>query len=203
MPSLGPKIAVFLSGGGTNLQSLIDATRAGILHADIALVISSSPKAYGLERAKLENIEGMVFSAKKFESEDAAGAHLLEIFRQRDIAYLVLAGYLKLLPSEVVRQYQGRIVNIHPALLPKYGGKGMYGHFVHEAVIANKENESGVTVHLVDEIYDHGRILEQVRVPVEPGDTPETLAARILVQEHRLYPRVLEKLIKGYYHDKN
>jgi phosphoribosylglycinamide formyltransferase-1 len=203
MPSLGPKIAVFISGGGSNLQALIDATRAGILHAEIALVVSTSSKAYGLERARNAGIEGVVFRAKKFDSEEAAGRHLLDLLEQREIAYLALAGYLRLLPAEVVKRYKGKITNIHPALLPKYGGKGMYGHFVHEAVIANKERESGVTVHLADEIYDNGRILEQVKLPVEPNDTPESLAARVLVLEHRIYPRVLEKLIKGLYNDQN
>lgn len=203
MPSLGPNIAVFLSGGGTNLQALIDATRVGILHAEVALVVSSTAKAHGLERARQAGIETLVFRNKKFESEDAAGEYLLGVLEKHGIEFLALAGYLKLLPSEVVRKFKGRITNIHPALLPKYGGKGMYGHHVHEAVLANNESESGVTVHLVDEIYDHGRILEQVKVPVESGDTPETLAARILVQEHRLYPRVLDKLIKGNYNDKD
>ena len=115
------------------------------------------------------------------------------------IDYIALAGYLKLLPPAVVAAYQRRIVNIHPALLPKYGGKGMYGHYVHEAVIAAGDKESGVTIHVVDEIYDNGQILEQAKVPVLPDDTPETLAARVLEQEHKLYPRALNKLIKGRY----
>ena len=110
-----------------------------------------------------------------------------------------MAGYLKLLPAEVVRAYRGRITNIHPALLPRYGGKGMYGHHVHEAVLAAGETETGPTVHLVDEVYDNGRILEQAKVPVRPDDTPDSLAARVLEQEHRLYPRVLSKLIRGEY----
>jgi phosphoribosylglycinamide formyltransferase-1 len=106
---------------------------------------------------------------------------------------------MSLLPNKVVQTYRNRIVNIHNALLPKHGGKGMFGHHVHEAVLAAGDAESGPTVHLVDEIYDNGRILEQIKVSVQPDDTPDTLAARVLKEEHRLYPRVLQKLIKGEY----
>lgn len=198
-----PQIAVFISGGGSNLQALIDATKLGILSGQISWVVSSSKKAFGLKRAEKENIETFCFRIKKYESEEAAGQILLEKLRERKIDYIALAGYLKLLPVDVVRAFRGRILNIHNALLPKYGGKGMYGHFVHEAVIANGEKVSGPTVHLVDEIYDNGRILEQVEVPVLPDDTPERLAERVLEQEHKLYPRVLEKLIKGKYEENN
>ena len=194
-----PKVAVFLSGGGSNLQSLIDATKAGILHAEIALVISSRNKAYGRERAKNEGIESFVFKAKKYESPDAAAEYLMTRLREKNIQYIALAGYLSLLPESIVKTFHNRIVNIHPALLPKYGGKGMFGHHVHEAVIASGDKESGPTVHIVDEVYDNGPVLEQVRVPVLPDDTPDTLAARVLKEEHRLYPRVLHKLIKGEY----
>jgi len=124
---------------------------------------------------------------------------LLPRLKERHIDEIALAGYLKLLPLEVVRAYRGRITNIHPALLPKYGGKGMYGHHVHEAVIAAGDRESGPTVHLVDEIYDNGRILGQARVPVLADDTPDTLAARVLTEEHKLYPKILQKLIQGEY----
>ncbi|MDH4033241.1 MAG: formyltransferase family protein, partial [candidate division Zixibacteria bacterium] len=110
-----------------------------------------------------------------------------------------LAGYLSLIPPEMVKAYRNRIVNIHNALLPKYGGKGMYGHHTHQAVLAANEKESGPTVHLVDEIYDNGRILGQKQVPVHPDDTPDSLSERVLEQEHKLYARVLQKLIKGEY----
>ena len=193
------RVAVFLSGSGSNLQALIDATKAGILKAEIALVISSSDKAYGLVRAADCGIKTLVFNAKSYASLEAAESDLLSKLREHDIQYIALAGYLKLLPTAVVRAYRNRIVNIHPALLPKYGGKGMFGHHVHEAVIAAGETESGPTVHLVNEIYDEGRILEQIKVPVMSDDTPDTLAARVLEQEHKLYPRVLQKLIRGDY----
>jgi formyltetrahydrofolate-dependent phosphoribosylglycinamide formyltransferase len=191
------QVAVFLSGGGSGLQSLIDATKAGILNARIVLVVSSKRKAYGLERAANEGIETFVFKTKKYASSEEAADDLFGRLKERRVDYIALAGYLKLLPENIVKAYAGRITNIHPALLPKYGGEGMWGHHVHEAVLAAGDKESGCTVHLVDEIYDHGSILEQTRVPVLEGDTPDSLAARILVEEHKLYPRVLQKLIRG------
>ena len=200
MTSTSPaRIAVFISGGGTGLQAFIDASKAGILSGKIVWVVSSNGKAFGLQRAAKENIETFVFKLKNYESAEAAEADLTAKLKEKEIDYIALAGYLKLLPAGIVKNYPRRIVNIHPALLPKYGGKGMYGHHVHEAVIAAGDIESGPTVHLVDEIYDNGLILAQVKVPVLANDTPETLAARVLVEEHKLYPRVLEKLIKGKY----
>ena len=190
---------MFISGGGTGLQSIIDAAKAGILSARVALVVSSTKKAFGLERAARENIEAFVFRQKDYESPEAAAADLLARLRERHIDYIALAGYLKLLPAQIVRAYPRRILNIHPALLPKYGGPGMYGHFVHEAVLASGDKETGPSVHLVDEIFDHGKILAQVRIPVRPDDTPETLQARVQAEEHKLYPRVIEQLIKGKY----
>jgi len=193
------RLAVLISGGGTGLQAIIDAAKKGDLDAEVAYVVSSSSKAYGLERAAKENIETFVFRASKYSSPQAADDDLIARLREHRIDYVVLAGYLKLLSVEIVRAFPKRILNIHPGLLPKYGGAGMYGHFVHEAVLASGDKESGPTVHLVDEIYDHGQILEQARVPVMPGDTPEILAARVLVEEHKLYPRVIDNLIKGKY----
>ncbi|MCK4607579.1 MAG: phosphoribosylglycinamide formyltransferase [candidate division Zixibacteria bacterium] len=194
-----PRIAVLISGAGSNLQALIDATKAGILKAEIALVVSSKGKAYGLERAAAEDIETMVFKNKKYPSPEEAGRDLVAKLRERRIDYIALAGFLSLLPVAVVRAFRNHIVNIHPALLPKYGGKGMYGRHVHEAVLASGDKESGPSVHLVDEIYDNGKVLEQAKVPVRSDDTPDTLAARVLEQEHKLYPRVMQKLINGEY----
>ena len=191
------RLAVFVSGGGSNLQSIIDASKAGLLNAQVVLVVSNMRKAFGLERARRENIDTFVYKEKKYDSKEAAHSELLEQLHEHDIDFIALAGYLKLLPKPVVKAYHNRIVNIHPALLPDYGGKGMYGHHVHEAVIAAGEIESGLTIHLVDEVYDNGDILYQVKVPVLPDDTADTLAARILEQEHKWYPRVLDKLIKG------
>jgi formyltetrahydrofolate-dependent phosphoribosylglycinamide formyltransferase len=193
------RLAVFISGGGTGLQAIIDASRRGDLAADVVWVVSNSSKAFGLERAKSADVETFVFLSKKYATPEEATSDMLTKLRERKVEYIALAGYLKLLPAEIIRAYPKRIVNIHPGLLPRYGGPGMYGHFVHEAVIAAGEKESGPTVHIVDEIYDHGRILEQVRVPVLSGDTPETLAARVLVEEHKLYPRAIDNLIRGKY----
>ena len=193
------RLAVFISGSGTGLQAIIDASNRGRLAAEVVWVVSSTGKAFGLDRAKKAGIETFVFLTKKYATPDEATADLLAKLRERQIEYIALAGYLKLLAPEIIRAYPKRVVNIHPGPLPKYGGPGMYGHFVHEAVLAAGEKESGPTVHIVDEIYDHGRILEQARVPVLPDDTPETLAARVLVEEHKLYPRVIDNLIKGKY----
>ncbi|MEA3296873.1 MAG: phosphoribosylglycinamide formyltransferase [candidate division Zixibacteria bacterium] len=199
MEETKPRIAVFISGGGTNLQSLIDATKTGDLSAEIAYVVSSRRDAYGLKRAENENISTFVFKPKKYPTLEKAEHDIASKLKERKVDYIALAGYLSLVPLLVVRTYRNRIVNIHNALLPKYGGKGMYGHHTHEAVLASGDRESGPTVHIVDEIYDHGRILDQKKVPVLNDDTPDSLAARVLEQEHKLYPSVLQKLIKGEY----
>jgi phosphoribosylglycinamide formyltransferase 1 len=199
MSSQKARVAVFISGNGSDLQALIDASKASTLDAQIVLVVSSNPEAYGLTRAKVQKIDTFVFVKKNYPTPHDADKALMEELRSHQVDYVALAGYLKMIPTAVLKAYPDRVVNIHPALLPKYGGKGMYGHFVHEAVIANGETESGPTVHLVDEIYDHGKILEQARVDVLPDDTPETLAARVLDKEHELYPIALNKLIKGAY----
>jgi len=191
------RIAVLISGGGSNLKALIDATKCGILAGQIVLVISSRKKAFGLNYARDENIETFVFKKKNYDSPEQAADDMLRQLQEQKVDYIALAGYLSLLPSNVVSAYRGRIANIHPALLPKYGGQGMFGHHVHEAVLAAGDKESGPTVHLVDEIYDNGRILAQVKVPVLPDDTVDTLSARVLAQEHKLYARALNKLIRG------
>jgi phosphoribosylglycinamide formyltransferase-1 len=190
-------LAVFISGGGTNLQSLIDAAKSGKLSARIKLVVSSRPDAYGLERARGEKIDTFIYRVKDFPFPQDAESALIAELEKRQIEYIALAGFLKLAPASLIKKFRNRITNIHPALLPKFGGKGMYGHYVHEAVIAAGEKESGATVHLVDEIYDHGKILMQEKVPVYPDDTPESLAERILRVEHRIYPIALENLIRG------
>lgn len=191
------KLAVFISGSGTNLQSLIDAIKFGRLLAKIVLVVSSKSDAFGLERAKQEQINTFVYKAKDYMSAEDAEKALLETLERNQVEYIALAGFLKLVPNTVIQKYRNKITNIHPALLPKFGGKGMYGHFVHEAVIAAGEKESGATVHIVDEIYDHGKILLQKKVEIYPSDTPETLAAKVLRVEHQIYPEALENLIKG------
>jgi len=190
-------IAVFISGGGSNLQSLIDASKSGNLSAKIVLVVAGSPDAYGLERAAKAGIDTFVYRVKDYPNKEAAHRDLMDMLEEYKVDYIALAGYLKLLPAPVVKKYKDHITNIHPALLPKFGGDGMYGHFVHKAVLAAGESESGATVHLVDEIYDHGKILKQGKVKIEPEETADSLAAKVLQVEHRIYPEALENLIRG------
>jgi phosphoribosylglycinamide formyltransferase/phosphoribosylglycinamide formyltransferase-1 len=185
MPS---RIAVLASGRGSNLQAIIDHfdSIARERVAKLVLVASNRSDSPALIRAATASIDIASFDA----ADD--GARLLELLRRFRVDLVVLAGYLKRVPPSVIREYGGRIINIHPALLPAFGGEGMYGARVHEAVIASGARESGVTVHLVDDDYDRGPIVAQWRVPVEESDTPESLAARVLAVEHVVYPRVVE-----------
>src|SRR5512135_338989 len=184
------RLAVAISGRGSNLAALLAAlpagggSGAGGGPAEVVLALSNRAAA-GLELARERGIPALVLAdpADGREWLDALAAHRADL--------IVLAGYLKLVPPEVVERYRGRIINIHPALLPAFGGPGMYGRRVHEAVLASGAAVSGATVHLVDEVYDRGRVLAQARVPVRPGDTPDTLAARVLEVEHRLLPAVV------------
>jgi phosphoribosylglycinamide formyltransferase-1 len=178
------RIAVAISGRGSNLEALLNALRAGA-PAEIVVVLSDRPEAAGLSLARARKIPTEVLSNP---GDSALWLSLLERHR---VELVVLAGYLKLVPPQVIAAYRGRILNIHPALLPSFGGKGMFGHRVHEAVLASGATESGATVHLVDEVYDHGSVLAQVRVPVLPGDTADRLAKRVLEVEHRLLPAVV------------
>jgi phosphoribosylglycinamide formyltransferase 1 len=178
------RIAVAISGRGSNLEALLHALGPGA-PAEIVLVVSDRADAAGLELARSRKIPAKVLQ------DPADSAAWLELLQPHETDLLVLAGYLRLVPASVISAYRGRIINVHPALLPAFGGKGMYGHRVHEAVLASGARESGATVHLVDEVYDHGRVLAQMRVPVLPGDTPQGLAARVLAVEHQLLPAVV------------
>ena len=183
-------IAVFASGSGTNAENLIRFFRPkpGI---DIKLILSNKPDAKVLERARNHNIDHFVFTREQFyQSED-----VLQKLKQYEINFIALAGFLWLVPEYLIHAYPDKIVNIHPALLPKYGGKGMYGSKVHEAVIANSEKESGITIHYVNERYDEGNIIFQAVCPIEEDDTPESLASVIHELEYRHYPEVIEQLI--------
>jgi phosphoribosylglycinamide formyltransferase 1 len=178
------RIAVAVSGRGSNLEALHRALQ-GSAAARIVVVLSDRPDAGGLDLARQWGI------ATEVLPHPSDGAGWLTLLRRYEIELLVLAGYVRLVPANVIAEYRGRIVNVHPALLPAFGGKGMYGRRVHEAVLASGARESGATVHLVDEAYDHGAKLAQARVPVLPGDTPEILAERVLQLEHRLLPAVV------------
>ena len=185
MPS---RLAVLASGRGSNLQAIIDhfdnLARERI--AKVVLVASNRADSPALVRAATASIDIATFDA----TDD--GSELLELLRRFRVDIVVLAGYLKRIPSKVIREYSGWIINVHPALLPAFGGEGMYGARVHEAVIASGAHETGVTIHLVDDEYDRGSIVAQWRIPVEPTDTPSSLAARVLNIEHVVYPRAVE-----------
>jgi phosphoribosylglycinamide formyltransferase-1 len=182
-------VAVFGSGRGSNFKAVLDAIADGSIPlARISLVISNNATAGILDIARSGNIPALHISQKQFETEETFVAALLETLRSHGTDLVVLAGYMKRLPPSVVHAYRNRIINIHPALLPKFGGHGMYGIHVHEAVLAAQETVSGATVHLVDEEYDRGPVLLQRTVPVLPDDTPGALAARVLVAEHQLLP---------------
>jgi phosphoribosylglycinamide formyltransferase 1 len=184
------RVAVLASGGGTNLQALVDHFhRQEAPAARVELVIGNRPGIGALARAEAARIE----SAVPADPDD-----LLGLLREHRIDLIVLAGYLRLVPPSVVSAYRDRIVNIHPALLPAFGGRGMYGVRVHRAVLEAGVRVSGVTVHLVDEEYDRGEILAQWPVPVLGDDTPESLAARVLAVEHRLLPLAVERLVRSY-----
>ena len=182
------RIAVFASGAGSNLGAILEhfdrlgGERAG----DVVLVISDRATAGALERARTRGISTVVLQDV---SDSAAIIALLSAAR---VDLIALAGYIRLLPATVVAEYRNRVLNVHPAPLPRFGGHGMYGRRVHEAVLAAGASESGVTVHFVDEEYDHGAVLAHWPVPVLPGDTAETLAQRVLAAEHLVYPRILE-----------
>ena len=196
-------VAVLASGGGSNLQALIDHFNRGAGGAGgaggaarIALVVSDRADAGALDRASRVGIRTAVIAVKGRDPGDV-GREMLAYFERDAIGIVALAGYLRLVPDEVVRRYRGRIVNIHPALLPAFGGPGYYGLRVHRAVLESGATVTGPTVHLVDEEYDSGRILAQWPVPVLPEDTAESLAARVLEVEHVLYPVVVEALARG------
>jgi len=190
-------LAVFASGRGSNFQAILSAIDDGRLCAQVSLLLSDKSDAGAMETARARGIPTVHLSQKMFATEDAFAERMLGTLVAHRVELIALAGYLKRIPHRVVEQYRNRIVNIHPALLPAFGGPGMYGHHVHEAVIASGATTSGATVHLVDEEYDHGAILLQKTVEVRPGDTAETLAARVLTVEHEIYPLVLKAFAEG------
>ena len=190
-------IAVFASGRGSNFQAIINAIDTGFLPARVVVLVSNKSDAGAVEIAREYNISTKHLSQKMFSSEDVLADAMLEVLDKYQAEFIALAGYLKKIPARVIRQYQNRIVNIHPALLPLFGGEGMYGHRVHEAVIANGKKISGATVHLVDEEYDRGPIILQKTVAIAPDDTPDTLAAKVLKIEHEIFPLALKAFAEG------
>ena len=191
------RIAVLCSGGGTNLQALIDAQEAGSIDGEIVLVLSNASKAYALERARKHGIEAKFISKKQAGSDEAFNDAILAELRRAGAELVVLAGYLPIVGAQIVRAYEHRIINIHPALIPSFCGPGMYGHHVHEAVLAYGAKISGATTHFVDEQVDHGGVIMQASVPVLEDDTPDTLAARVLTVEHRILPESVSLFCAG------
>ncbi|MEI6756355.1 MAG: phosphoribosylglycinamide formyltransferase [Chlorobium sp.] len=189
------RLAVFCSGGGSNFQAIFHAIPKKGLNAEIVLCLSNRSQCGAMEFARQNDIATVHLTEKQFGSFDEFAAAMVSCLREHRIDIVLLAGYMRKVPEAVVAAFADKMLNIHPALLPKFGGEGMYGINVHTAVLQAGESESGATVHLVNEEYDKGRILLQRRVPVLPGDTPELLAARVLECEHRLYPEALEKLL--------
>lgn len=194
------KVAVLVSGGGTNLQAILDAQAAGAIpHGQVSLVVASKPGVYALERAAKAGVESAVVSRRDYPSAEAFDAALLHTLQSHGIQLVVLAGFLSILGPSVIAAYPDRIVNVHPSLIPSFCGEGFYGLRVHEAALAKGVKVTGATVHLVNEVCDGGRILLQKAVDVAPGDTPEILQKRVMEQaEWKLLPAAVEMLCKEY-----
>jgi len=190
-------IAVFASHGGSDLQAIIDGCKNKKINAKVVVVISNNGDSMALQRAKNENIPSYHMSAKKYGCEEALAQEILAVLSKYDVDMIFLAGYMRMLHVSVLKKYNNRIFNIHPALLPKFGGKGMYGMNVHNAVINAGETETGVTIHRVNAEYDSGEIVAQTKVPVIENDTPESLAARVLVREHEFLVEVISDISEG------
>jgi phosphoribosylglycinamide formyltransferase-1 len=193
------RISILVSGQGrgTNMQAIIDACRSGKINGEVVLVIGVRDDAPAMERARAAGVKTVALSPKNFASDDAYNEALLTTLQEHQVDLVCLAGYMRALGANVVNAFRGRIMNVHPALIPAFCGKGMYGHHVHEAVIQRGVKYTGVTVHFVDEEYDHGPIIAQTVVPVEDDDTPETLAARVLKHEHETYTNAIALFADG------
>ncbi len=199
------RIAVLVSGGGTNLQALLDAQQAGKLpHGEIVLVVSNKEGVYALERAAQAGVPSAVVSRKALgNSQEAFEAALLDLLEEYSVDLIILAGFLSILSGDFTRRYENRILNVHPALIPSFCGKGMYGLHVHEAALAYGVKVTGATVHYVNEVPDGGHILLQKAVDVLPGDTPEALQRRVMEQaEWILLPQAAEQVAKRIYEEK-
>lgn len=191
-------IAIFASGSGTNAENIIRYfTRNPSVQ--VKLVLTNREDAYVLKRAEKLDVPGIIFSANELKE----GTKVDDILADNKIDYLILAGFLLKVPERIVSRYRGRIINIHPALLPKYGGKGMYGNKVHQAVVDSLEKESGITIHLVDEVYDNGETLFQAKCTLDADESAETLAAKIHKLEKEHFPRIIDEYIKSRKIDNN
>ncbi|MCH7638358.1 MAG: phosphoribosylglycinamide formyltransferase [Bacteroidetes bacterium] len=191
------RLAVFASGSGSNFGAMLKAIDAGKLDAEPVLLITTRPAIGAIDKAEARDIPVAILPPAKFESEGAFAEVLLHALTEHQTNFIALAGYLKKIPASTVDAFKHRMLNIHPALLPSFGGEGMYGRRVHETVLEYGCRVSGVTVHLVDSEYDTGPIVLQEPVAVRPDDTPKSLAARALQLEHRLYPQALQLFAEG------
>lgn len=191
------RISVFASHNGSDLQAIIDGCESGQIDGKVVAVISNNSSSYALERGKNHKIDSYHVSSKSCGSEEAMMEKTLRILKEHDTDMIFLAGYLKKLPDEVLAAYHNRVFNIHPGLLPKYGGKGMHGLHVHEAVITNHEKETGITIHRVNEEYDSGEIIAIRKVSVLEEDNASSLAARVLEEEHCFLKEVVAKIADG------
>ncbi|ANT65574.1 phosphoribosylglycinamide formyltransferase [Prosthecochloris sp. CIB 2401] len=191
------KLAAFCSGSGTNFQALFHAINERNLPAEFTLCLSNRSECGAITFARANGVPTLHLSEKQYDTSDEFAAAMLEALEEHQVDIILLAGYLRMVPRKVVDAYSMKMLNIHPALLPKFGGPGMYGIAVHKAVLEAGEKETGATIHYVDAEYDKGPLLLQRAVPVKPGDTPERLAERVLACEHQLYPDALEKLLIG------
>jgi len=184
------RIAIFASGSGSNAENIADYFKNNE-DVEISLILTNKANAFVLERAKKLAIKSLVFSKSDFSGT----GKIVQILKENNINWVVLAGFLLKIPENLIKEFPNKIINIHPALLPKYGGKGMYGDKVHQAVVAAKETESGITIHYVNEHYDEGKIIFQAKCPVEPSDTFEDVASKIHTLEYKHFPEVIEEVV--------
>jgi len=191
------KLGILVSGRGSNMVAIIDACEQGKLKASVDVVISNNSDSMALTLAKEKNINAQYLSARAHPDPDQLDLAMAELLDSCDVDYVLLAGFMKKIGPKTLTAYKGKMINIHPSLLPKFGGQGMFGLNVHKAVLDAGEKETGVTIHLVDDEYDKGAILAQTKVAVNPEDTPESLAARVLKLEHVIFAETIQKIIDG------
>tara|TARA_B110000879_G_C11011814_1_gene447304 strand:+ start:313 stop:894 length:582 start_codon:yes stop_codon:yes gene_type:complete len=189
---IAKKIAIFASGSGSNTQSIIQYFQQKE-NIEIALIMCNKSNAFVVQRAQKLGVKCIVFNSETFKNN----LGFLDILSKYEVNWIVLAGFLLKIPEYIIEDFQGKIINIHPALLPKYGGKGMYGMNVHRSVIENNETESGISIHYVNKNYDEGKMIFQASCAINAGDSPEDLANKIRLLEHQHYPKVIEETIKN------
>lgn len=187
-------IAIFASGNGSNAQNIVKYFKNN-LTVNVSLILTNNSEAFVLERAKQLNIPSFVFKRKDFYESNL----VLDILTENKINFIVLAGFLWLVPKKMLKKYPNRIINIHPALLPKYGGKGMYGARVHQEVYESGDTETGITIHYVNERYDEGEIIFQKKIPIDSSDTPDIIAEKIHILEHEYFPKIIENCVLSNY----